>query len=238
MTSSTSRRIAKPKSLTALALDKIRTGIVTGLYPLGSPLFEKVLADEFGISKTPVREALMQLQREGLVVVVPHSGTFVFELANGEVTELCELRLILEVNALRLAMHRAAGRLVADIANITQAMRSVLDKGLIDRYRELDAQFHMAFFDHCGNTYLANNFGLIEAKVTTLRAHLNAPRPDEAVSSLVEHEEISSHLTRGDVDGAARLVAAQIKRFRTLMRSTLEVDLSPPDVLPTDALDL
>ena len=233
MTSPTSRKIAKPKSLTALALDKIRTGIVTGLYPLGSPLYEKVLADEFGISKTPVREALMQLQREGLVVVVPHSGTFVFELANGEITELCELRLILEVNALRLAMHRAAGRLIADIESITSAMRTCLDKAMVERYRELDAQFHLAFFHHCGNTYLANNYGMIEAKVTTLRAHLNAPRPDESASSLVEHEQIAERLSANDIDGASRLVAAQIKRFRTLMRSSLEVDPAPVDILFT-----
>jgi DNA-binding GntR family transcriptional regulator len=230
MKSLSDRKIAKPKSLTALALDKIRTGIVTGLYPLGSPLYEKVLADEFGISKTPVREALVQLQREGLVVVVPHSGTFVFELANGEVTELCELRLILEVNALRLAMHRAGGRLVADIANITAAMRAALDKGLVERYRELDAQFHLTFFAHCGNTYLANNYGMIEAKVTTLRAHLNAPRPDESVSSLVEHEQIAQHLSAGDIEGATQLVAAQIKRFRTLMRSSMEIDPAPIDI--------
>jgi DNA-binding GntR family transcriptional regulator len=230
MKSPISRKIAKPKSLTALALDKIRTGIVTGLYPLGSPLYEKVLADEFGISKTPVREALVQLQREGLVVVVPHSGTFVFELANGEVTELCELRLILEVNALRLAMHRGAGRLVADIVNITAAMRAALDKGMVERYRELDSQFHLTFFAHCGNAYLANNYGMIEAKVTTLRAHLNAPRPDEPVSSLIEHEKIARHLSAGDIEGATALLTAQIKRFRTLMRSSMEIDPAPIDI--------
>ena len=87
------RKIKKPKSLTLLALEKIREGITRGEYALGAPLYEKVLAEDFGISKTPVREALVQLQHEGLVVVQPHSGTFVFELGDGEVGELCELRL-------------------------------------------------------------------------------------------------------------------------------------------------
>src|SRR6266404_7182103 len=107
------RKIKKPKSLTLLALEKIREGITRGEYALGAPLYEKLLAGEFGISKTPVREALVQLQREGLVVVQPHSGTFVFELADGEVSELCELRLILETNAVQLAMRRQRGRLTA-----------------------------------------------------------------------------------------------------------------------------
>lgn len=230
MTSPTSRKIAKPKSLTALALDKIRTGILTGLYPLGAPLYEKVLADEFGISKTPVREALVQLQREGLVVVVPHSGTFVFELANGEVTELCELRLILEVNALKLAMHRGAGRFVTEIAGITAEMRSAVEQGDVERYRELDARFHQAFFEHCGNRYLANNYSLVDGKITTLRAHLQAPRPDEPMSSLDEHEQIARCLAAGDGAGATEFLARQIKRFRTLMRSAMEVDPAPIEI--------
>lgn len=230
MAALSNRKISKPKSLTALALDKIRTGIVTGLYPLGSPLYEKVLADEFGISKTPVREALMQLQREGLVVVVPHSGTFVFELASGEVNELSELRLILEVNALRLAMHRGGGRLVAEINNITTAMRAAVDKGMVERYRELDSMFHQAFFTHCGNAYLAHNYNMIEAKVTTLRVHLQAPRPNETASSLVEHEQIARCLAAGDIAGATEFLSAQIKRFRTLMRSSMEVDPAPIEI--------
>src|SRR5688572_28849988 len=123
-----SRKIKKPKSLTLLAMDNIREGITSGAYPLGAPLFEKVLAEEFGISKTPVREALVQLQREGLVVVVPHSGTFVFELADNEVTELCELRLILETNAVQLAMRRQSGQLIADLDGIVEGMRESVRK--------------------------------------------------------------------------------------------------------------
>ena len=109
------RKIIKPKSLTLLALENIRNGVTCGLYPLGSPLYEKALAEEFGISKTPVREALVQLMREGLVVVAPHSGTLVFVLADDEVAELCDLRLILESNALRISMERAPSHFVAGI---------------------------------------------------------------------------------------------------------------------------
>lgn len=218
-----SRKIQKPKSLTLLALENIRDGITSGAYPLGSPLYEKVLAEEFGISKTPVREALVQLQREGLVVVVPHSGTFVFELADGEVAELCELRLILETNALQLAVQRRPGRLAADIEALIDAMREALKQGLVAEYRELDGQFHQLLFRHCGNSYLASSYAMIEAKLTTLRVSLITPLPEETSVSMSEHVQIAQALGEADTDKALEVLSSHIRRSRDLMRDLKEV---------------
>lgn len=219
-----SRRIKKPKSLTLLALENIRQGITTGAYALGSPLYEKHLAKEFGISKTPVREALVQLQREGLVVVMPHSGTFVFETATGEVSELCELRLILETNALQLAMQRQGVRLIAELDAILAAMREALKKKQVVRYRDLDAQFHKAFFEHCGNSYLTASYSLIEAKVQTLRVNLITPLPRLAALSMDEHVQITNELREADVGKSLKVLSEHIKRARDLMRGLNEVE--------------
>lgn len=218
------RKIEKPKSLTLLALEKIREGITSGEYPLGSPLYEKVLAEQFEISKTPVREALMQLQREGLVVVHPHSGTFVFELADGDVSELCELRLILESNALQLAMRRQAGRLTADLDRIILAMREALKRKHASRYRELDAEFHRTIFIYCGNSYLTAMHSMIEAKIQTLRVSLITPLPDLQDLSLAEHAKIAKALGDSKVDVALRILSDHIKRSRELMRGLHEVE--------------
>lgn len=218
------RKIEKPKSLTHLALEKIREGITSGEYPLGAPLYEKVLAEQFGISKTPVREALMQLQREGLVVVHPHSGTFVFELADGEVSELCELRLILETNALQLAMRRQAGRLVAELDALTAAMREAVKKKQAAQYRALDAQFHHAFFMHCGNASLAAMYSIIEAKLQTLRVTLITPLPNLQSLSLDEHVKMVKALRESKVDAALKVLSEHIKRARELMRGLHEVE--------------
>jgi DNA-binding GntR family transcriptional regulator len=217
------RKIKKPKSLTLLALEKIREGITSGTYALGAPLYEKVLADDFGISKTPVREALVQLQREGLVVVQPHSGTFVFELADGEVTELCELRLILETNAVQLAMRRQAGRLVSELEVLLASMREAIKKNQISHYRELDSQFHRAFFKHCGNTHLANSYALIDAKLRTLRVSLSATLPNLTKLSMDEHVQITRALQESKVEAAIGTLTAHIKRARELMRGLHEV---------------
>jgi DNA-binding GntR family transcriptional regulator len=217
------RKFQKPKSLVLLAMEKIRHGITNGEYALGAPLYEKVLAENFGISKTPVREALVQLQREGLVVVLPHSGTYVFELADGEVTDLCELRLILETNALQLALRRQAGRLTAELDSINEAMRGSIKKKQIAHYRALDAQFHQSFFKNCGNTYLARAYALIEAKIQTLRVSLITPLPNLIALSLDEHLQIVKELHEGKADAAIEILTAHIKRSRELMRGLHEV---------------
>src|SRR4029453_15916741 len=100
------KQLERPQSLTAMAVDAIRRAIVGGDLGLGEQLSEGVLARTLGISKTPVREALQQLRNEGLVRIIPQTGSFVFTMSAHEVLELCELRLALEEAALRFAIER------------------------------------------------------------------------------------------------------------------------------------
>lgn len=220
----TEHKIKKPKSLTLLALEKIRAGITNGEYPLGSPLYEKALAERFGFSKTPVREALVQLQRENLVVVQPHSGTFVFELADEEVTELCELRLILESNALQLAMRRQAGRLRVELDGIVKRMCEAIENKHTEQYRRLDGQFHAAFFKYCGNAYLAGAYSMIDTKLQTLRVSLIAPIPSLLDISLDEHLRIANALKDDEIEAGLKVLSEHIKRARELMRGLREVE--------------
>ena len=80
----------------------VRVRIRSGELPLGARISDKVIASELGISRTPVREALVQLQTEGLVVIRPQSGTFVTDLTPTDVLQICATRCVLEVGALRL----------------------------------------------------------------------------------------------------------------------------------------
>ena len=97
-------KIARPKSLTELVGEELRARIVDGRLRLGAALSENALAAELGLSKTPVREALLQLKLERLVEVLPQRGTYVFRLAADQVAPISELREVLEVAALTAAM--------------------------------------------------------------------------------------------------------------------------------------
>src|SRR4029453_13619161 len=98
------RLLVRPKSLTDLAHDSIRQLIVGGELPMGAQLSEATLAAQLGISKTPVREALLRLRADGLVEIQPQRGTFVFALAPRQVEEICAFREVVEVSAVKLAM--------------------------------------------------------------------------------------------------------------------------------------
>src|SRR4051794_30012748 len=77
-------------------IDKIRDAIVDGRIPLGEPLRERQLAEELNISRAPIREALLTLEKEGLVVTMPHKGTFVASYSDEDVIEIYTLRAALE----------------------------------------------------------------------------------------------------------------------------------------------
>lgn len=181
--------IKRPASLTEIALQKIRKAIVEGALPLGSAISEGQLAASLGISKTPVREALAQLRVEGLVTIVPQSGTFVFTLSATEVVEICELRQMLEAAALRLALERNRARLIEGLADVCAGMDKVRAAGDERAYLRLDSAFHEQFFANCGNRYFAEAYARIVPKVAALRTHL-AIRPDHTRMSHQEHKQI------------------------------------------------
>src|ERR1700761_3291471 len=96
--------IERPRSLTNIAIDRIREWIIDGTIDLGAHLSENQVAEQLGTSKTPVREAFAHLQTLGLLQVHAQKGGIVFQPSVEQVRELCEVRLELETVALRLSM--------------------------------------------------------------------------------------------------------------------------------------
>src|SRR5215472_2259180 len=102
-----------PRPLKGIVADEIRSRIIVGALNLGARVSDKDLASELRISRTPVREALLQLQAEGLIVVRPRSGTFVFDLSPDELREISDLRGLFETGAIRMGVAHARERLVS-----------------------------------------------------------------------------------------------------------------------------
>jgi DNA-binding GntR family transcriptional regulator len=183
-------------SLTDRAAEEIRDRIVRGILPLGEPLSEIALANELGVSKTPVREALMELKRQGLVEVHPQRGTYVFDLNALQVEKLSDLRIILEIAALRLALANDAPALARRWEAIVEEMGRALDAGDVERYRTLDGDFHRAMFELAQNPYLLEAFELIAFRVQALRNRLSLD-PNLNGTSSEEHRLLSSMASRG-----------------------------------------
>jgi DNA-binding GntR family transcriptional regulator len=203
------RHLRRAKSLTEQAADEIRARIVFGDVELGSSLSENMLAAELGVSKTPVREALLQLKSEGLVSIQPQRGSFVFDMSAPEVVQLGDLRETLELAALRLAAGHDRTGLIEALREIIKKMRKALDRNDAVDYRKLDAEFHRAFFDHSGNVYLLASYLGIAFRIQALRSRLSAD-PMLNRSSFTDHEKLLQLVETGKIDAALSLLAKHV----------------------------
>jgi DNA-binding GntR family transcriptional regulator len=203
--------LERPRSLTSLVTDRIRSMIVKGDLPLGASISERGISADLKVSKTPVREALAHLKHEGLITVIPQSGARVFTLSAREVREICAFRKALERAALQIAMTENPAGLLRDLEGIEAKMQKALGKGDVRRYLELDTEFHLAFFANCGNSYLQKVYSLYSGKIAALRTHL-ANKPQHTSLSLKEHTEIVAAVRKGDVSELLDVLERHIGR--------------------------
>jgi DNA-binding GntR family transcriptional regulator len=206
--------LERAPSLTDRAAEEIRARIVQGVFRLGEPLSEIALANDLGVSKTPVREALLELKRQGLVEVHPQRGTFVFDMNAKDVVKLSEQRAILEIAALRLALAHNAPTLHARWGAIVRDMDVALQANDAVRYRTLDGDFHLAMFVLSDNPFMLEAYKLIAFRVQALRNRLSL---DSALNkqSFREHVELTDMAVGGMKKRMADLMLSHIKSTRT-----------------------
>ncbi len=204
-------QINRPDSLSKIAEEHIRQGIVNGRFQLGESLQEAKLSKALGVSKTPIREALAALNLQGLVRIIPQRGAFVFSLSREDVLQLCRYRFILESSALEQAIEANHTGLLDALSTTVSKMSEAQQSGESERYLELDAEFHHAFFEHCGNSYLRDGYQRVGDIVRTMRTHLSA-RPDRTEKSFREHESILLLLREENATAAKEILRRQITR--------------------------
>lgn len=205
--------LARGPSLTEQAAESIRSRIVRGVLQCGEPLSEMALAQELGVSKTPVREALIQLKREGLVDIHPQRGTFVFEMNAAQVRELGDMRAILETAALRLAERDEGEALCRAWTPLIGAMRAAIEARDAETYRVLDGAFHRAIVDAAGNRFLAEAYTGIAFRIQALRSRLSLD-PALNKAALDDHVHLLELIRNKRSKRAADLLLSHIEGTR------------------------
>lgn len=218
-------RLERPQLLTDMVLARLRQAIVDGQLALGEQVSEAQLAQQMGVSKTPVREALARLSRDGLVQIHPQRGTFVFSLAPREVEEICRFREVLEVTALELAMQHDRAALVAElddnVARMGRAQKARDWRGI----SHLDHAFHQAIVDRCDNGYVKQAYQSIASKIGALRARL--PAENERVGHCRDNHAAIVRLVRdADTRKAGAALAAHIRDTLSSYRAASELGVS------------
>jgi len=194
------------RSLRDLAYDDIRDAILSGALAPGQRVKERDVAEQMGISTTPVKEALRRLEQEGLVVSQPRRGAVVSTLVEIPVEEIEEIRGTLEAMAARLAATRMTDAELARLQAIVDEMtRLTLEMREPQTRIEDVSVFHQLIRDGSRNAFIAR---FVETLTPFERVH--RPEyldPDEAKRILREHQAIAAALTVRDAALAERLMA-------------------------------
>jgi DNA-binding GntR family transcriptional regulator len=192
--------IERPQLLTDIAYERLREGIVSGELKLGEQVSEAQLAQRLGISKTPVREALVRLKVEGLVDIQPQRGTFVFKLTPEQVGQLCRYRAMIETAALREAYASNRKELIKRIRGHVEDMKVSQKAGDVNRLSRIDMDFHFEFISCCPNGYLRGAYELIRYQLIALRHR-------SPIQNMVDsHQVLLDALEKKDIEGACRLL--------------------------------
>lgn len=208
--SANSLRLDPPQSLAAMVAERLRAAIIDGDFALGENISEERLAVAFGVSRSPIRDALNALQFTGLVEVRSKRGSFVFSPSERDVVELCDYRFLLEREAALMSLKAAPKELEQRLRAVIAIMTGAEAKGDLYAFGHADTEYHNIFFELCGNDLLRDAHRLAEARIATLRTLLTAPFDDRRRSSIEQHRQMADCLLGGDREGFAELLKAHV----------------------------
>jgi DNA-binding GntR family transcriptional regulator len=190
--------------------DHLRAEILSGNLEPGVELAEVALAEQLGVSRGPIREAIGRLASEGLVTVRPRRGAVVRPLSKEEFLELYQVREALERMAVKLAVPRLQPEDVAALQALIDDMTSRAKQGKVGEFFAANAEFHQRLVDASGNAKLAelyrqllDQIGRYRARSLFLRGNLQR--------SVAEHAAILRAAKRGNAERAAHLMSEHIR---------------------------
>jgi DNA-binding GntR family transcriptional regulator len=193
----TRTRDNEAEALGSVVLGRLREAIIAGTLTAGRRLSEVQLAKEYGVSRTPIRDALARLQSEGLVTIYPHVGAFVRTMTVDDVDEIYQLREALESLALRLLLPLMTHVGRAQLQQTLDAMRGAVEADDHERYAELLDRFHTGIIVQSGNRMLLGVFQGLMGPIRRMR-RFTLRSPGRLQESLAQHVAIADALLAGD----------------------------------------
>jgi DNA-binding GntR family transcriptional regulator len=218
--------VPKRRSLSEEVFLSLRDAISDGEFPPGAPLRETALAKDFGVSATPVREALRRLEREGLVTSRSHHGTIVAEMTPATMAQLYELHETLEAHAVRRATEQGPHDL-SRLHEFVHRMDDHLAPGDQARFNQLDLRFHRTLNELGGNLQIAALIEQTHRRIQAFRLRLDIGLPDRPLHSQAQHRALLAAIQAGNATEAERIARDHIDTVRTAVLATMKGDVGP-----------
>lgn len=196
-------------SLRSKIYHRLKNAILDGVYKPGESLIEMKLAKELGVSRTPIREAIRQLELEGLVSSIPNKGVVVEGVTMQDVEDIYDIRKMIEGLAARWAAEKITDEQLKELKDILDLMEFFTDKENVEKFSELDSKFHEIIFK-------ASNSRPLESVLSNFhhfiqRARLVSVKTKGRIAcSLEEHRRIYKALAAHDPDAAEKAMTEHV----------------------------
>ena len=205
--------------LREVVCEALRDAIRKGVLEPGERLMEVQLADELGISRTPVREAIRKLEQEGYVIMMPRRGTYVADVSESDIKEIFEIRSALESLATGLAARRIEQDEIEKLQNLLNEIEEYIAQGDMDKIVETDIKFHELLYQFSRNERLAAIISNLKEQLSRFRT-LSMSYPGRLQETFEEHSEMVEAIADGDVSAARDAAEHHMERAEeTLLKA-------------------
>jgi len=194
--------------------DALTDEIASGQLAAGTGLDEQQLADRFGASRTPVREALRQLAVSGLVEIRPRRGVVVTRLTPERIMDMFEAMAEIEAMCVRLATYRMTPLERSHLIELHEASKAIVDAGDVDAYDAFNRDFHESIYRATHNGFLADQAMMVRTRLNAFR-RTQLRHGDRLVRSREEHGGVMEAIAQGDGDTAAKRMRAHMLNAAT-----------------------
>mgnify|MGYP000416304575 CR=1 FL=1 len=196
-------------SLRGKVFESIREDILSGRYEQNTELKETAIGAELGVSRTPVREALRQLELEGLVSIIPNRGAYVNMITAKDVQDIYVIRSMLEGLCVRWATEHITQEQLEELDEIILLSEYHMDKGHSDQLTELDGRFHQILYEASQSRILDHVLSDFH-KYVQLARRTSVKTEERAIKSIGEHNEILNAIKAKDAEKAGNLATIHI----------------------------
>lgn len=197
-------------SLRGKLYKQLREDILAGKYADHEELRENTIAKEYGVSRTPVREAIRKLELEGLVVTIPNKGAYVKAIDKKDIDDIYAIRALLEGLCAKWATEHISDKQLEQLEEILYITKYHIDKGHYDRVYEYDGELHNIL-------YAASNSSILEHVLHDFHQYVQRARrhaltsPERVIKTYEEHLAIVTAIKEKDAGNAARLAKEHVR---------------------------
>jgi DNA-binding GntR family transcriptional regulator len=215
-------RLDSYQPLREVVCESLRDAIRKGILKPGERLMEIQLAEELGVSRTPVREAIRKLELEGYVIMMPRRGTYVANLSIRDVNEVFEIRTSLDSLAGGLAAERITDEELEALQCLLVKLNGYIEDDNMDKIVETDVKFHDILYQASRNSRLVGIISNLRDQLTRFRT-ASMSFPGRLNATLEEHRRLVEAIAQGDADEARAAAEDHMEKSEQTLLKSMEL---------------